>query len=114
MDVARGLAPAGRARDRGSVGPARAALRRVVDGRRRTLWVVVASLIALPLAFAVNRVLTDVPAAVAGVVPAPDTFQRRYVLHLTPAYVHIAPGLVYLLGAPWQLSKRFRVRHLRL
>lgn len=36
---------------------------------------------------------------------------ERYVGHPWLAYVHIVPGLVYLLGAPLQLSRRFRTRH---
>ena len=35
----------------------------------------------------------------------------RFVQHPWIAYLHIGPGILYLLGAPLQLSYRFRSRH---
>ena len=48
---------------------------------------------------------------VAGTLPAEDDFALRYVQHPVLAYLHIGLGVVYLLGAPLQLSCRFRSRH---
>ena len=61
--------------------------------------VVSAALISIVLAFALVRVVTDWPHILAGTVPD-DDFARRYVAHPWLAYLHIAPGVVYLLGAP--------------
>lgn len=76
-----------------------------------------AGLIAVALAivvlFIVGRLTTDIPNLRAGTMPD-EPFARNYVMHPWPAYLHIAPGLVYLLGAPFQLSARFRRRHLTL
>jgi uncharacterized membrane protein len=67
-------------------------------------------LIAIVLAFATMRVKDDWPAILADTIPD-DEFARRYVEHPLRAYLHIAPGVVYLLGAPLQLTRRFRTRH---
>ncbi len=83
-----------------------------LPGRRRQLWAVVAVLMIVMVVFFAIRLLTDVPELVKGLVPPPRAFERRYVLHPIPAYVHIVPGMLYLLGAPFQLSRRFRVGHL--
>jgi uncharacterized membrane protein YozB (DUF420 family) len=86
-------------------------VRQVAGGRRRLLWATLALLIGVVLVFATLRLVVDVPNVVTGTVPAPDAFEQRYAMHPIPAYVHIAPGVVYLLGAPFQLSRRFRGRH---
>ncbi len=62
------------------------------------------------MVFALIRVATDWPHILAGTVPD-DDFSVRYVAHPWLAYLHIAPGVVYLLGAPLQLSRGFRTRH---
>lgn len=78
----------------------------------KTLRVVAVVLILIVLGFAVRRVLVDVAHVAHASVPAgPD---RAYALHPGLAYLHIVPGLVYLLGAPLQLSVRFGRRHLRV
>lgn len=68
--------------------------------------------------FLVIRVLKDVNNLSEGVVPPVGEFDRRYALNPWLAYLHILPGVVYLLGAPFQLSARFRShdyrRHARL
>ena len=78
---------------------------------------VIAALIAAALAivvmFIAGRLATDIPNLRGGTVPD-EPFARNYVAHPWPAYLHILPGLVYLLGAPFQLSARFRRRHLAL
>ncbi len=86
----------------------------VVSGRRRTLWGTIVLLIAIVLVFFGIRLATDVPDIVTGDVPGPDAFEHRYVLHPLTGYLHIVPGVVYLLLAPFQLWRRFRTRHLRL
>ena len=44
--------------------------------------------------------------------PCPRTSTTcRFVQHPWIAYLHIGPGILYLLGAPLQLSYRFRSRH---
>jgi uncharacterized membrane protein len=50
------------------------------------------------------------PTSLAGTVPL-DTYDVRFVEHHWLAYLHIGPGIDYLLGAPLQLSHRFRSRH---
>jgi len=81
-------------------------------GRRlvRTASVAIGVLICIVLAFAFIRVVNDWPSILDGSVPD-DEFGERYVDHPWRGYLHIAPGVVYLLGAPLQLSRRFRTRH---
>lgn len=86
----------------------------MVGGRRRTLWGAIFFLIAVVLAFFAIRLVTDVPDIAAGRVPGPDAFEQRYVLHPLTGYLHIVPGVVYLVLAPFQLWRRFRTHHLRL
>ena len=69
-----------------------------------------AVLISIVLTFAVIRVLTDWPHILDGTVPD-DDFAQRYIAHPWLGYLHIAPGVIYLLGAPLQLSRRFRTKH---
>lgn len=70
----------------------------------------VTALVVIVLVFAAIRVGTDWPHILDGTVPEGD-FSQRYVAHPWLAYLHIAPGVAYLLGAPLQLSRRFRTRH---
>jgi uncharacterized membrane protein len=76
----------------------------------RPVTVAVGVLVAIVLVFAVIRVRVDWPSILAGTVPD-DDFARRYVEHPVRGYLHIAPGVVYLVGAPLQLARRFRTRH---
>ena len=69
-----------------------------------------AVLIAIVLTFAMIRVTTDWPHILDGTVPD-DDFAKRFVAHPWLGYLHIVPGVIYLLGAPLQLSRRFRTRH---
>lgn len=78
------------------------------------VWATIIVLIAIVLVFAGIRIAVDTPLILAGRTPDPDAFEARYVRHPLIAYLHIIPGLVYLLGAPFQLSRRFRDRHLNL
>ncbi|HEY6635037.1 MAG TPA: DUF2306 domain-containing protein [Acidimicrobiia bacterium] len=76
------------------------------------------SLILIVFVFVVVRVTTDVPAILDGSSPPEADFGRRYADNPVIAYAHIIPGVIYLLGAPFQLSSRFRnsdfARHRRL
>lgn len=44
-------------------------------------------------------------------IPSEGEFDR-YALQPVLAYAHIVPGVVYLVLAPFQISRRFRNRHL--
>ncbi|MGA8978126.1 MAG: DUF2306 domain-containing protein, partial [Pedococcus sp.] len=68
------------------------------------------ALIGIVLVFAMIRVSTDWPHILARTVPE-DDYSERYVAHPWLAYLHIAPGVAYLLGAPLQLTRHFRTRH---
>jgi uncharacterized membrane protein len=76
----------------------------------RALQGAIVVLIAIVVAFAVLRLLVDVPHLLDDTFPE-EEYDRRYVEHPWLAYVHIAPGIVYLLGAPVQLAYRIRSRH---
>jgi hypothetical protein len=84
-----------------------------VNGRRRGLWSVLILLSVIVLVSFAIRLLVDLPNIVSGNVPGPDAFEHRYALHPVVAYLHIVPAVVFLLGAPFQLSRRFRAGHLR-
>lgn len=75
------------------------------------MWTLIVLLIAIVLVFATMRALTDVPLLASGGVPDDDSFEARYIAQPWLAYLHIVPGVLYLLGAPLQLSRRFRERH---
>jgi uncharacterized membrane protein len=76
-----------------------------------TAWTLIFFLITIVLVFAGIRVVTDGPLIVTGTPAEGDTFERRYVENAWLAYLHIVPGVLYLLGAPLQLWRRFRERH---
>lgn len=77
----------------------------------RTVWVTLSGLILIMVVSAVVRVVFDWPDILAGTLPSADSFELRYVQHPVLGYVHILPGVIYLVGAPFQLSRRFRERH---
>jgi hypothetical protein len=77
---------------------------------RRVLAVFVALLLVIMLVSITRRLLIDVPHVAAGTLPE-DAYDVRFVQHHWIAYLHIGPGALYLLGAPLQLSYRFRSRH---
>ena len=82
--------------------------------RTVTLWSTVIVLILIPLGFVGNRISIDWPNVAARTVQTEDPFDSRYALHPVLAYAHILPGLIYLVGAPLQLSRRFRARRIAL
>ena len=47
-------------------------------------------------------------------IPEEGEFDRRYAQYPILAYAHILPGVLYLVLAPFQVSRRFRNRHLDL
>lgn len=87
----------------------------VIQGRTR-LWLVqaaAAGLVVFILVYVAMRVWKDVPHLAGGTQPVEDV-DRAYVEHPWLAYLHIAPGVLYLLGAPLQLAYRIRSRHYTL
>src|SRR3954452_16895050 len=83
------------------------------SGRRRMarpIQVTLGLVISIVLASFIKRLVIDMPNLAAGTVPA-DDFDRRYVTHPWLAYLHITPGVLYLLLAVLQLTYRFRSRH---
>lgn len=79
----------------------------------RTAWTGIWLLVLVVFVFLVIRVLNDVSHLAAGTIPEEGSFDRRYVLNPWIAYLHILPGVVYLFGAPLQLSIRIRRRNIR-
>jgi uncharacterized membrane protein len=58
--------------------------------------------------FIAIRLMKDLPNIANGTLPPEGEFDRRYAESPVLAYLHIIPGAVYLLGAPFQISRRFR------
>ena len=83
-------------------------------GNRRPVLIFVGVLIAIVLTFYGLRIATDAPFLITGTEPEPEDFESRYVAHPWLAYLHITPGVLYLLGAPLQLSQRIRTKHYTL
>ena len=75
------------------------------------IWLAIGLLILIVLVFAGIRVATDLPNVLGGRLPDPESFERRYAEFPWLAYAHVAPGVLYLLLAPIQLWRGFRVRH---
>lgn len=80
---------------------------RLGAGRRRTVQGISALLVAIVIGFVVLRLLIDVPELAAGTLPE-EEYDRRFVEHPLLAYLHLAPGILYLVGAPFQLAYRVR------
>jgi uncharacterized membrane protein len=90
---------------------------------RRALWIALAVLTIIGCAIVVRRVIAIAPSFLHGYQPLPpsanpiaarfgnldDTFNRFKILTL----VHILPGLLFILLAPFQFSASFRSRHLK-
>jgi uncharacterized membrane protein len=76
----------------------------------RAAQIATGALIAIVMVSFLRRLAVDAPNITAGTLP-PDEFDRRYVAHPWLAYLHIAPGVLYMLVAPLQLTYRFRRRH---
>jgi hypothetical protein len=81
---------------------------------RRPLLIFVGVLIAIVLTFYGMRIGTDAPFLISGTQPEPEDFESRYVAHPWLAYVHVTPGVIYLLGAPLQRSQRIRTKQYTL
>ena len=84
-------------------------------GRPLTLlaWSAVWLLVVVVVVFLVIRVTNDIADLTSGDIPPEEEFDHRYVVNPWPAYLHILPGTIYLLGAPFQLSATIRRRHIR-
>ena len=78
---------------------------------RRPVLIFIGVLIGIVLTSYGFRIATDAPFLVTGSVPEPVVFEARFVANPWLAYVHMTPGVLYLLGAPLQLSERFRTKH---
>jgi uncharacterized membrane protein len=81
--------------------------------RRRMPWLVgitVGVLILIVLAFAVGRLVVDVSNLAAGTMPN-DEYDARFVRHPWLTYLHIVPGVLYMVGATLQLAYWFRRCH---
>jgi uncharacterized membrane protein len=76
-------------------------------------YVLIAALVVLILVFVIRRVAVDVPNVSAGTAPD-DGPDWQYALHPVVAYAHIAVAVPYILLAPLQLTRSFRVRHYRV
>jgi uncharacterized membrane protein len=80
-------------------------------GTRPPALILVGVLIAIMLTFYGIRIATDGPFLLSTAEPEPEDFESRYVAHPWLAYLHMTPGVLYLLGAPLQLSQRIRTQH---
>ena len=80
--------------------------------RLRAVQIGVALLLLIVIFSVVKRFVIDMPNLAAGTLPE-DEFDHRYVQQPWLAYLHLTPGVLYLLGAPLQLAYRFRSRDLR-
>ncbi|HJY46251.1 MAG TPA: DUF2306 domain-containing protein [Propionibacteriaceae bacterium] len=81
--------------------------------RRHTPWLLgigVAILVLIILGFTVKRLVIDVPNLAAGTLPN-NAYDTRFVRHPWLTYVHILPGVLYMVGATLQLAYWFRSRH---
>lgn len=67
-------------------------------GRLRVVQTGIVILAAIVLAFAVARLINDVPHVVNGTVPE-EEIDGEYVAHPWLSYLHIGPAIVYLVGA---------------
>jgi hypothetical protein len=74
--------------------------------RQRTPWLVgitVAILILIVFGSVAVRLSVDVPSIAAGTVPD-DAYDARFVRHPWLTYLHIGPGVLYMVGATLQLA----------
>jgi uncharacterized membrane protein YozB (DUF420 family) len=77
----------------------------------KAIWPMLLILIVIILVFAGMRVAVDWPNVASGIVPPEGSYERHFALHPVLTYAHILPGVIYLVGAPFQLWRRFRERH---
>lgn len=84
-------------------------VRRLTTAQRIVLGLSGAFILVV-LYFAYRRVHID-SHNITGNPRSIDPNDAAYAAHPLLAYLHIAPGVVYLLGACLQLSRRFRTRH---
>ncbi len=77
------------------------------------VWTVTVLLVLITTLFAVNRVVEDSSNIRAGVVPPVDDISRAYAQHPVPAYLHIVPAVIFMVGAPLQFVPGIRRKHIR-
>ncbi|HRN29684.1 MAG TPA: DUF2306 domain-containing protein, partial [Terrimesophilobacter sp.] len=77
------------------------------------MWVSILLLVTIMLVFAGIRVVVDTPRILAGEIPVGE-YGEMYARYPILAYLHIVPGVIFIIGALFQLSRRFRNRHLAL
>ena len=77
------------------------------------VWTVTVLLVLITTLFVVNRVVQDSSNIRAGVVPPVDDISRAYAQHPVPAYLHIVPGVIFMVGAPLQFVPGIRRKHIR-
>ena len=75
------------------------------------VWPMLFVLILIVLVFAGIRIAVDWPNVAAGIVPPEGSYERRFALHPILLCAHILPGVVYLVGASFQLRRSFRERY---
>lgn len=75
------------------------------------MWASILLLVTIMLVFAGIRVVVDTPRILAGEIPV-GQYGEMYARYPVLAYLHIVPGVVFIIGALFQLSRRFRNRHL--
>ena len=74
---------------------------------RRPMLIVIGVLIGIVITFYGIRLATDLPFLITGTDPDPEDFESRYVAHHWLAYLHMTPGVLYLLGAPCSCRNGF-------
>lgn len=75
------------------------------------VWASILLLVTIMLVFAGIRVLVDTPRILAGEIPVGE-YGEMYARYPVLAYLHIVPGVIFIVGTLFQLSRRFRTRHL--
>lgn len=78
----------------------------------KPLWIALIGLLLIVLVFFAIRLVVDVPNVLTGTIPEESAFEHRYARYPWLAYAHIAPGILYLSIAPFQLWRGFRNRNL--
>jgi uncharacterized membrane protein len=82
----------------------------------RAGWIAIILLVVLGLAFAVHRI--GVLAGVAPEIPAPASgapaFGSNYAGHSLMLFVHVVPGILFLVLGPLQFIRRIRATHIRV
>lgn len=84
-----------------------------MKARMAAVWMTVALLVLVTTAFAVHRVIETSANIRSEELPPEGDIGRGYAQHPVLAYLHIVPGVIFMIGAPLQFVPRIRRRHLR-